>query len=95
MIDPMIIDARITDVRASNDGSNKYVNFVSLDVGEWTQTIPSQEWNGFQVGEDVLLTCFPGTDKGTRSGESASGRKYTMATSDLVLRVEQIDHAGK
>lgn len=89
------IPARIRSVRASNDGSRKYVEFVSLDVGEWSQAFPADEWNGFKQGEDVVLHCFPDSQSGTRNFTRADGSSGTMATSDLVLRVEQIDHAGK
>lgn len=89
------IPARIRSVRPSNDGTRRYVEFVSLDVGEWSQAFPVEEWNGFKQGEDVVLICYPDSQSGTRNFTRADGSAGTMATSDLVLRVEQIDAASK
>ena len=84
----MQIQARVKGVNDSRDGERKYVDFVSLDVGQWSQPFRSSEWNGFKSGDDVLLTLVPDVQQGTRQLDS--GRH--MATSDLILRVESVEH---
>ncbi len=85
------IEARVREVRSSEDGEYKYVEFVNLDIGDWSQRFRASEWNGFKEKDDVLLTCVPSKNDGTRATRNGG----TMATSDLVLRVVEINPAMK
>lgn len=80
------IQARVRQVRSSDDGEYRYVEFVNLDIGDWSQRFRAAEWNGFKEKDDVLLICVPAKNDGTRATKNGG----TMATSDLVLRVSEI-----
>jgi hypothetical protein len=85
----MQISARVKSVNPSKDLSRVYVDFVSLDVGQWSQSFRSEDWNGFKEKDDVVLNLAPDVQQGTRQ---LDGGRH-MATSDLVLRIESMTHA--
>jgi hypothetical protein len=88
----MMLQARINNVRdlpAREEGATprKSVTFVTLDQGDWTETMPADQWNGHKAGDDVILTYE--VSKSMQVKEY-NGRSYPSAS--LGLRLVGVEH---
>lgn len=86
----MEIDARIMDDRTNQQGTFHYVQFNNLDTGQFSDRIPTDQWNGFKVGDDVRLV---GRMK-SRSLAQPLPEGRTMDVDVLAFEIESI-HAKK